>query len=97
MEQMNVPEEMKVEIDFTDPQIPDSVKTFHPLLFHDGDAFCCVLGPDPVSGILGYGQTSTKALRDWDLRLQHRIKTAADDEVTRFVLDTFNTSVNKIW
>ncbi len=47
MKQLNVPAEMKVDVDYSDKQIPESAKIFTPLVFKDGDSFCVVLGPDP--------------------------------------------------
>jgi hypothetical protein len=92
MQQMNVPEDMKVEIDFNGSQVPASVKTFRPLLFHDGNSFCCVLGPDPQAGIFGCGPTPEDALKDWHMHLIDKIKTPSDDEVSKFIFDTLSKS-----
>ena len=98
MKQLNVPEEMKVTIDFTKPDIPESVKAFRPLLFHDGNAYCCVLGPDPQAGVFGCGETPEKALKDWDVHLKERqLSKDQNDEVARYIKDTLNTSKDKVW
>lgn len=54
MIQMNVPDSMKVKIDFENARLPESVKTLRPLFFEDGTGFCCVLGPDPQDGVFGW-------------------------------------------
>lgn len=55
-----------VKLDYNAPELPKSVRRTQPLLFRDGDSFCCVLGPDPQAGIFGCGQTVEAALVDFD-------------------------------
>jgi hypothetical protein len=97
MRQMNVPEEMKVKIDFSAPGIPSSVKMFRPLVFHDGDAFCCVLGPDPQLGVFGCGETLEKALTDWDGHLKEQISQDRESDVSKYIVDTLEASPEKVW
>ena len=86
MVQMSLEGLEKVNIDFSDPILPESVKITRPLLFRVGNLFCCVLGPDPKRGILGCGNTEASALKDFDFHLQELRKNyAADDEVALFV------------
>jgi len=97
MRQLNVPDAMKVYIDFTDDKIPDSVKTFQPLLFKDGNAFCCVLGPDPQAGVFGCGKTPLSALKDWDKNLQQRKKVNdKNDEVALYIQRVMNPNGDEI-
>jgi len=97
MRQIEVPDELKVAIDMNDKDIPDSAKTFQPVLFKDGDSFCCVLGPDPREGVVGCGQTPVDALKDWDKNLQER-KTVTDknDEVALYIQRVIDPSANEI-
>jgi len=97
MRQLEVPDELKVAIDMNDKDIPDSAKTFQPVLFKDGDSFCCVLGPDPQEGVVGCGQTPVDALKDWDKNLQER-KTVTDknDEVALYIQRVIDPSANEI-
>jgi len=97
MQQMNVSEDMKVKVDFTAADIPASVKMFRPLVFHDGDSFCCVLGPDPQLGIFGCGDSVESAMKDWDDHLREQITHDKRSEVSKFVIDTMETSVEKVW
>ncbi len=91
MKQLNVPDEVKVNIDFTDDNIPDSVKTFQPVLFKDGNTFCCVLGPDERDGVYGCGETPLAALKDWDKKLQQRKKVNdKNDEVSLYIHRVMN-------
>jgi hypothetical protein len=86
MKQMQVPEEMRVNIDFNEDDLPLSVIRFHPVVFRDGDSYCCLLGPNPSEGVFGCGKTAKEALLDWDINLQERIKEGNDnDEVTAYV------------
>lgn len=98
MEQMNVPEQMKVKVDYTHSDLPASVRTFRPLLFRDGKLYCCILGPDLERGVFGCGDTEKDAFIDWDRSYQLRRKsTNENDEVARYINDTLKSSVNKVW
>jgi hypothetical protein len=80
-----VPEELKVIIDYNE-DLPLSVVRFEPVVFKDGDSYCCLLGPNPSEGIFGCGNTAKEALLDWDTNLQKRIKEGnANDEVSAYV------------
>ena len=95
---MNVDEGKKVRINFEAEELPKPVRTFRPLVFMDGDEFCCVLGPNPTSGIFGRGKTIDEAFSDWQDNLNARVATnAPDDEVVQYVIDMRNTSVDDVW
>lgn len=66
MKQLDVPSEMKINMDFADNKVPESARTFQPVLFKDGDSYCCVLGPNQQEGVYGCGETPIAALKDWD-------------------------------
>jgi hypothetical protein len=98
MEQMNVPEQMKVKVDYTHTDLPPSVRAFRPLLFRDGKLFCCILGPDIKKGVFGCGDTPDDAFLDWDKNYQLRVKSTNDnDEVAQYLKDVMKTSVKKVW
>jgi hypothetical protein len=93
MEQLNVPDEMKVPIDFNDKNLPLSVRTFRPLVFQEGDAVCVVLGPDPQEGVFGCGPTKEEALNDWDKNLKLRMEHfTEEDEVVRYMRSVLSES-----
>ena len=97
MIQLEVPDELKVAIDLDDKDIPESAKTFQPVLFKDGNSFCCVLGPDPEEGVFGCGQTPVEALKDWDKNLQQRMKvTEKNDEVALYIQRVIDPSANEM-
>ena len=97
MKQLDVPSEMKVNIDFADNKIPESVKTLQPLLFKDGDSYCCVLGPDPQEGVFGCGKTPIEALKDWDKSLKQRMKVKdKNDEVALYIHRVTNPATDDI-
>jgi hypothetical protein len=98
MKQMNVPEQMKVNVDYTHTDLPPSVRTFRPLLFRDGRLYCCILGPDLEKGIFGCGDTEHDAFLDWDKSYQLRVKSSNEnDEMARYIKDTLKASVKKVW
>lgn len=97
MEQFNVQEDRKVAVDFSDPALPRAAKTFRPLLFMEGETFCCVLGPDLHSGVVGRGETIDQAIAEWDKNLQDRIRHhSEEDELARYISETLRASVKKI-
>ena len=86
MKQFEVPDRAKVNIDISDPDIPDSVKQLRPVLFQEGDAYCCLLGPDPQAGVFGCGSSAKAALQDWDKNLQTLKDSGKEgDEVLEYV------------
>ena len=59
-----------VFMDFEAPGVPDSVREYHPVVYKEGTDFCCILGPDPQTGIFGQGATIPEALADFDSHLK---------------------------
>jgi len=98
MKQMNIPEEMQIRVDFQNSDLPRTVKELRPVLWHDGSAFCCLLGADPQVGIFGCGSTKEAAFFDWDKQLISRLRDArSDDELARYVLDTLKIKKEDVW
>ena len=95
---MNVDDSMKVNVDFTAAELPSSAKRLQPLVWKEGDSFCCVLGPDPVEGVFGCGDTPELALSDWDGHLAQHLATSTDDnEVTQYVKDVLKADDTEVW
>ena len=86
MEQFNVPDDKKVSINYSDTDLPASVKIFKPVVFKDGDLFCVILGPDAERGVCGYGDTPKQALMNWDKDLQERLLDYDVDAVVKFIV-----------
>jgi hypothetical protein len=86
MKQPSVDHSAIVNIDYEARDIPSAAKEFKPVVFHDGDAFCCMLGPDPQAGIFGCGRTPEEAVRDWDLHFGERLaKPYENDELVKYI------------
>jgi hypothetical protein len=96
MKQMDLPDNMKVKIDFSDQSVPASVKVLKPLLFVDGNSYCCVLGEDPQAGVFGCGVTAHEALQDWDNHLKERIASRENDELTPYIKNTLEKAANEV-
>jgi hypothetical protein len=93
MQQLNVPEEKKLLIDFDNNDLPEAVRIFQPLVFREGKSVFCVLGPNQEEGIFGAGQTINEALADWESNFKNRILSPdKEDEITTYILDKLNTS-----
>jgi hypothetical protein len=86
MEQMKPDGLEVVSLDYTDDTIPESVQRTHPLVYMDGSAYCCILGPDPQTGIFGCGPSVNDALQDFDHHFQDRLANPVDgDPVSEFI------------
>jgi hypothetical protein len=81
MKQMQVPPHSIVEAPLT-----GAAELLHPVVFEEGNMFCCLLGPNPQTGVIGCGKTPHAAVLDWDSRLKKHLDTAGDaDEVVQYV------------
>ena len=86
MEQMQANDLKVIPVDFNATTIPVSVRQTHPLVYEDGDAICCVLGPDPQRGIFGCGATVAAALADFDVHFNELLKHPIEgDPVSEFI------------
>jgi hypothetical protein len=94
MEQMQIPEDMKVDVDYDTVDLPDSAKILEPVVFKEGDSYCCLLGPDPQTGIFGCGDTAELAVEDWNKNLQDAMVhiTEGDPEVLKYVNEKLSAS-----
>ena len=94
---MQVPEEMVVQINYQDSDIPATVREFKPALYRDGDSFCCLLGEDPQAGIFGCGESPKAAIEDWDSHFKERLQShAEDDELVQYIEASRKFSKKKV-
>ena len=95
MVQMNIPDRMKVKINFDDTSLSEAARTLQPLIFQKANYFCCLLGPDPQVGVFGCGETVSKALIDWEANIHKRIISYKEgDEVAEFIITRLNIANN---
>ena len=98
MKQMDIDKKYLIPVDSEDADVPKSVKLLKPVLFHEGDAFCCLLGPDPQEGIFGCGQTQQQALEDWDMHAKERLKGRnPDDSLAKEITTNLDISIGDLW
>lgn len=76
MQQINVAEKAKIPVDFQRPGMPMTANLLQPVIFKDGDNYCCALGSSAESGVLGFGKTPEQAAQDWDRNLTDRMSLA---------------------
>lgn len=65
MRSINTNEIEVVAIDYTIAGIPDIARQLKPVVFIDGSAYSCLLGPDPQSGVFARGNTPLDAVKNW--------------------------------
>jgi hypothetical protein len=98
MEQMKIDPQMQVPVDYENDRLPRNIKLFRPAVFSEGNAFCCLLGPDPTTGIFGCGSDPQAAMLDWDNHLNDFIQEHdPGDPLAEYVLDTLTSSKDNIW
>lgn len=98
MQQMNIPDDIRVEIDLTSESMPRTIRTLVPAVYKDGDTYCCLLGPSPDEGVFGSGSTPEAALSDWEDQLRKRIINADEnDEVATYAKDALGTHKKDVW
>ncbi len=59
-------EKEKIRVDFSNPELPSSVRNFMPDMYRNGDSYLCILGTEPDRLVIGTGATVMRALEDWD-------------------------------
>ena len=75
-----------IPVDFNSEDLPVSVRQTHPLIYKDGNAVCCILGPDPQRGVFGCGPTVNAAVADFDKHFQYLLDhPVAGDSVSEFI------------
>ena len=75
MKQLSISPELVVDVN-----LEGAAAVLKPVVFHEGNAYCCILGPDPVEGVFGCGDTPAEAIADWDETLQLRLQEAGDGD-----------------
>lgn len=98
MEQMKDDEHRQVPINYEANEFSMEVRELRPVVFRDGESYCCLLGADPQSGVFRCGDTARQAIEDWEQHLQERMESnPKDDELVQYVKDTLNASNKKVW
>lgn len=98
MEQMKIPPDKIITIDFESKELSTEVRELRPVVFHENGSFCCLLGPDLKVGILGIGNSPETAIKDWQDKLRDRLRLAkSEDEIAAYVRDSLNASNKKVW
>jgi hypothetical protein len=81
MKQMTIDPKVIVHVDLT-----GVASLLHPVVFTEGDKYCCLLGPNPQAGVMGCGDTAEQSVSDWDDRLKERLSAGDDkDEIVQHV------------
>ncbi|WP_276484158.1 hypothetical protein [Paraflavitalea pollutisoli] len=93
MQQLSVPEELLIKIDYDSVDLPAEVQEFRPTVYRNGEEYCCLLGPDPELGIFGNGMTVREAVNNWVQDFKERLASPLpDDEVVIFIQN--NRAIN---
>jgi hypothetical protein len=98
MIQMKIDPSLIIDYDFTTKETNRTLKNLQPVVYKNGEAYNCLLGPDLEQGILGIGNTPEEAIYNWEANLQKRIQNPSeDDEVSEFVIDTLRMTKDDVW
>ncbi len=87
MTQMMIPKEMQVRIDYERNDLPGLIKQLQPVIWEEGSGYCCLIGPDCKTGVLGYGKTVDDAVMEWESQVRERLAChESGDDVADFIL-----------
>lgn len=90
---MEIAEEQVVVLDYGSPSLPKAVRQFKPVLFEEDDHFCCILGPDMETAVIGRGPTEDEALHNWVIDFRQRLEsTNPNDSLAQYLKDTLSAS-----
>jgi len=86
MKNINTNEVELVAIDYTSLDLPEKARQLQPIVFMDGTAYCCLLGPDPQTGVFARGNTPVEAIENWVKELPTSLdRTDLDPEVREVI------------
>ena len=92
MEQMSMDGREVLAMDYHSRKLPGNVQKLKPSIYKDGDFYCCILGPDPQSGIFGRGSTPEEAIFNWESQLRDWIVTHPyGDALAQFVINRLSS------
>lgn len=95
---MNIDPRYIILLDYNADDIPKSVKILKPVLFHKGDVYSCLLGPDSQEGIFGCGQTVKEALADWNNNLRERVMAYhGNDAFVQDIIENLKKYMHDLW
>jgi hypothetical protein len=98
MKQMQIDPEKVVDIDFTTKETNRTLKTLQPIVFKEGESYCCHLGEDHTHGILGCGNSPEEAIKEWEQNLQKRMDHHDEnDELAEYVIDSLRITKDDVW
>jgi hypothetical protein len=85
MQQMNTEGLNTIDLALLQDDLPESVRLLRPVLWQEGDHYCCLLGADRQTGVFGTGKSPESAMLDWDRHLSERL--AVPDQHDEFSIE----------
>lgn len=88
MKQMNMGGLTVININYNRRSLPAAVQLFKPVVYKDGEIYCCLLGPDPTVGVFGSGINAKDAMNNWSQHFR-KIVTAGnmENEIVKYILE----------
>lgn len=72
---MRVDPEAVIDIPLT-----GAAKELKPVVFREGNMFCCLLGPNAQEGVFGCGNSPVRALEEWEENLKSYLANSKEDD-----------------
>jgi hypothetical protein len=66
---MEITEEIQIELDYKSGNLSKAMKKLRPVVFKSGCGYLCVMKANSRSEIVGYGQSVSEAISDWEAQL----------------------------
>ncbi|WPU91804.1 hypothetical protein SNE25_21025 [Mucilaginibacter sabulilitoris] len=72
---MNIPPENVINA-----TLHGAASLIRPVVFKEGDFYCCFFGDDPITGVIGFGDTPDEAINDWNINFKDHLSENGDED-----------------
>ena len=82
---MEIIEEIQIELDYKSGNLSKAMKKLRPVVFKNGSGYLCLMRASPRSEIVGYGQSISEAISDWEAQLVFAMIQKSRDPLVKHV------------
>jgi hypothetical protein len=75
MKGMTIPPENIIDV-----TLHGAASLIHPVVFQEGEFYCCFFGDDPITGVVGFDDSPDQAIDDWSISLKDHLSTYGEDD-----------------
>ncbi len=84
MQSMNIYRSLIVPVNYDLPDNSRFIRRLRPMVYRQGDEYCCMIGSDQQGTIFGRGAAPGIAIKNWEDNLVRRLEHIEDeDDITK--------------